>query len=357
MGDFAIVTCMKNVETEVKKTNLVQQLYSFIQNFFKHQKIEETLVQQITKVVLFEPEALGQKDEVQTNDSINLHSIVLPFQLDELENINAGRVARVEQFIKNYCAQNKIGQVFLPEIISSKCRFKDFAVSSYKGRYLYQALFTNIIEDIYTKRGIKIRELDIAIVQGESREVLLSYVMLLAPMVKYLTVISEDKEEVEKQAEEIYEETGLSVRVTNDYKTGLKSADFILNLGTLTQGMKINPRAVILNYGDIGCSKAVSDNLVINGIEVKLPSKMASRLENNIFNYFNHLELSEMMIFHKLGMDNEIDFQAFLTENRGKICGEFASQAYSITGYVGRRNTLKSRDIKVPSRLMEASSD
>ena len=215
--------------------------------------------------------------------------------------------------------------------------------NQFTGRLLFKALISNILDEIYSKRGFRIKDLDMAIVQGKSTEELFLYIRLLASSIKYLTILSEDNESIEKQVEDFYEETGLSMRVTHDCRSGFKGVNFILNLGDLLPSMKLSSQAVVLNYGDSSCNRAFGENIIINGIEVKLPSEMAAKLGKNVLDYYTQLELAEMMLYKKV----DIHIEDVSIDTAEKISKEFTKRAFSISGFVGRRNVLKTRDIKV----------
>lgn len=345
MGNYSLVTCLKDSENSVKKPGFLGQVYNFFQNTYKWLKIKDKLKQGVRKLEIYE----NKEDCYDSQETFpKAYCITIPLHLSELEGLGTSRLKRIETLIKDFCLENNISIIILPKTISQKCKFNNLPVGVFKGRSLFRALLPNILDEIYTKRGIKIRDLDIAIVQGKSHEELFFFIRLLAPMLKYLTVIAEDKEEIEKQAEGIYEESGLSVRVTKDRRSGLKDARLVLNLGELTEGMKIDPRAVVVNYGSIQSDMGISQNLLLNGIDIKLPSAVATRVEKSIFDYFTNYELAEIIISHKLGIENNI-----LSNETGSpdiylsMHQEFCSSAYSIAGLIGRRSILKMRDINI----------
>jgi len=98
------------------------------------------------------------------------------------------------------------------------------------GRFLYKALLVNILKLISEKKGKDIRELDVAIIHGNDYTFLHSYIKILSSILKFLTIITHEKESIENMTDNIFEETGLAVRVTDNLAGGMKDAEAVINL-------------------------------------------------------------------------------------------------------------------------------
>lgn len=347
MKDFAIVTCLKNIEACAKKPNVMKQAYQFVLSMLNIPKIEETLLKEIKVAELFKEESNTENEECK---ALKIHIIHLPFHVDELAAFSRGRINRIEEFINEYCASNKIDVVIYSKLLLERNIFLGNVATPFIGRLLFKSLVSNILNEIYSKRGFRINDLDMAIVHGKSDEELFTYIRLLAPYIKYLTIISDDKEGIEKQVEDFYEETGLSIRVTRDIKSGFRGIDFILSIGDLQPGMKIGTRAVILNYGDSGCSNIVGENIIINGIELRLPGTITTKLGKNVLENFTQLELAEIILCNKL----DIPIDEISDKTYEILSKEFTAQAFTISGFEGRHNILKASDIKVKNNADSA---
>ena len=73
-----------------------------------------------------------------------------------------------------------------------------------------------------------IRDLDIAILETNNRKLLHFFIRQLSPLAKFLTIITKEKESAQKDMEDIFDETGLSVRVTDDIASGLDGISILL---------------------------------------------------------------------------------------------------------------------------------
>jgi hypothetical protein len=340
MKDFAVVTYLKDAEVSVQKPNIIEQLYRNICSLLNRPKMGEILNNKIEVVELFKEKNVSE-DLVPR--ALKIHVINLPFHVDELTALSKGKIRSIEEFIREYCASHELDMVKLPRVILEKDIFQNSTPNPFTGRLLFKSLITNILIEIYSRRDCRIKDLDMAVVQGKNTEELFAYIRLLAASIKYLTIFSEDKEGIEKQIEDFYEETGLSMRVTQDIKSCFKGINFILSLGELQSGMKLSSKAIVVNYGDTDCSNIFGENIVINGIEVKLPNGIASKLGRNVIEQYTQLELAEIILCSKL----EIIMGDVSTEICEKLSREFSRQAFEISSFIGRRGILKKSDFNV----------
>jgi len=69
---------------------------------------------------------------------------------------------------------------------------------------------------ISEKKGKDIRELDVAIIHGNDYTFCIHYIKILSSILKFLTIITHEKESIENMTDNIFEETGLAVRVTDN---------------------------------------------------------------------------------------------------------------------------------------------
>lgn len=336
MRDFILVICASdNVDITCRRT--LKDLFSYIiSSLFKKEKLEEKLKEGFAKIELY--------------DDLNLYLLTLPYSIREVEELAKNKIDGISSFISRMMKEHGIQSCIMPSHMPNMCEFEGSIKSFFNGEFLYRSLLTNILDEILTKKGLSIGDLNITIVEGKDTEELLSVVKLLSKDLKYLTIITENKDRFENEIESIYEETGLSIMTSTDFKSGLKSADIIINMGGMKDNIpnsRINSKALVLNYGKLDFNKVTNENTFINGIEVSLPKRLLLKLDRRLFEYFKATELSEIILVHKIGINiNEINGISSLAITQ-KVSEEFKKDRYSITGFVGRRNIIKSQNISL----------
>jgi hypothetical protein len=337
MSDFAVVTFRKEGPGDVVKKNWFSRLRRRLEEHF-HNKLP---VLETVKLEIF--------------NQVTCYYLQLPYTLEELRSAGTRRIKNINDFLGNFLAETGLTHYLLPAELADIHRMEGGTTPCFYGPLLYKALLPVILDSLYNDRGIMASQLDIAIIHSVSRHETLSVIRLLSRQVKYITLITAQKEQFEEELEEIFLDTGLSVRVTGECRNALKNADLIINLWGIGVDGGIprsafhtgtSSRTVILNYQPSAACESANGNTMINEVEVALPRSIAVKLQNNLLQYFDQRFLVEMLIFHRLGdlppYQGDKDFP-FLE----KVAEIFKKSGFIISGLVGRRNTFKVSEIKL----------
>ncbi|MCR4435189.1 MAG: hypothetical protein QHH06_07595 [Clostridiales bacterium] len=331
MSDFALVICPRE-NPELLKKDFFQKIFSSIFHLLKKK-----------------PEPAGLTRKVEIDENLGVYVITLPYTINQLKKLKEKKLKATGMLISGICVQNRAEDCFLPQQVRDICLFEGCKYNPYKGKFLYRSLLPNLLSQISHKRGMKTGDVDIAVVQGESHEELNAVLWLISPHIKYVTVVVNDKKAVETMLEQLYSETGLSVGVTEDYAAGMKDADFIINLGGLRSSPpypKMAPSAVVLNCGERDITDLPSNNIIVNGIQVNLPSNILFQFDKGIYEYFSKQELSEILLLHRLGIRQETPGIYGSHEAMRKISEEFVKCGFKVTGFAGRHGYLKMEDME-----------
>lgn len=298
--------------------------------------------------------------------SIRLHCMGIPYDMVGLRSVADSEMGRIEGIIKKYCSEHGLALPYSPP--GREDLFKELGLNPwpYDGRFLYKLLFGIILGDLTEKRGYPLKELDLAIIAGSSRRELIRFIRHLAPRVKYLTVLEPVGAGVLQGLDSIAEETGLAIRVTEEARSGIKTADLIINLGVLTPETGVKSGAVIINYGYEAPGADRSDNHVLHGIDLRLPKEWVSGLGEEIWGCYSSTGMAEMLMAcrmrgdcHGAGAESSSEFGNSAEISGGSIPNMknsltfreaamlYRSMNLTIRGYLGRRGPVKARDIMV----------
>ncbi|MCX7841908.1 MAG: hypothetical protein N2489_02390 [Clostridia bacterium] len=317
MGNFSLIV--------YKKESARPSLLSKVLESFKKERFED------------------YTQEISLSENCKGFLVTLPYGYEKLHELRKGEILRFKNYMDSLVRDKSLENVILTEKLEHLDWLKDFKGQKYNGQTLYQALLVYILIEIFSGRGIKIGGLDIAVVHGQNNRVLFEIVGMLASDIKYLTVISDRKQELEEEMERIYSDTGLSVGITEDCRSGLKNADVIINLGNLG-GMginsRINPKALIINFCQVDSDKAFAENTIINSVEIKFPKSGAGETKEIAGEFFGSLQLAEIILMHKISGEAQNSVLK-------KLAHEFRKDGYAISGFVGRRTLIKTKGIMV----------
>lgn len=337
MNSFAVVICKSHDVSAVPCNRILR----FVKKFLERIKRKADHFTESIEIVLYE--------------NLKCFLIKLPYETEELRKLSTKKFKRIEESIRSICDENSIQNCILPQKISEAHEFRGCSKFDFNGNFLYRALMANIMDTIYTSRGINISKLDIVIIHGGGKEDTLVIIKLLSDIVKYITVAADSKQDFEEEAEEVFIDTGLVVRVTEDYKSALKSADFVINLKNIGKNESIvesalckaiNPKAVILNYGVIDTIRLGIGNTTINGLVISLPEEVEQKIQSDIFDYFSNMGLAELILFYRT-KNSEDQYNSRNLDMVKKISNDFGKDGYNITGFVGRHNIIKTKEVKL----------
>ncbi|MEG6611383.1 hypothetical protein V6C42_00715 [Pseudoclostridium thermosuccinogenes] len=328
MSSFALVTFKDEHREKDDRAVFFKYIAARLKDFFKRPVLEDN----ISKIELYE--------------GLDVYIIRLPYCLSEIDR----HKARLNRFLSGFAADNDIKYCFLPKDTPDGVQLDACMKFASTGKLLYKSALTLILDEIYTKRNIVVSELDICIVEGESRTELYGVIDLLAPFVKYITIVAKDREAVEEEMNRVYDDTGLCVRVTEEYRSCLKNADIIINLGGLENipvNAKVNPRAIILNYGSSELNKHSCENIILNGFIINIKKNIPHIITEDVLKAYDATGLMEVILFFRAGMEDKLINEYIDGETAKGVSEAFLKCGCSIKEFYGRRNKIKPKDIAI----------
>lgn len=238
--------------------------------------------------------------KIEVNNNLLIQGLRLPYTLRELNRLGKVAKGRLDKAILKVCAEHSITRCIIPA--DSNCFLKNCVKSGFEGKIIYTALVEYILTDLCMKQGLSVREVDIAVVQGEDELMPYFAIKLLSPVVKFITLVTNQKELMESKIEQVCDETGLSVRITDNLEGVLESCDFIINYGSLNRnGIKnnINSNAIVINYGELDDTLLELKKPVVGGIDIGLGNKYLQGFRKEIFKFYSSTEIAEIVLTNK----------------------------------------------------------
>lgn len=166
------------------------------------------------------------------------------------------------------------------------------------GRWLFKYLFTDVLEFICNSKEMRIENQEISILTNEMSPFIYETIKKVAEKVKNINIVTRNIDIFKKLEADIYEENGMIIRVTNDFKKATLKSNVILNLNFVQEYLdKINfgRNAIIVNFEQALKIKQKGFNgKVINFYHINLPYKILDR-----FNRFDNSIFYESLIYKK----------------------------------------------------------
>lgn len=277
---------------------------------------------------------------IRLHDERSLVVIKLPYTTRELRGIAGNKANR---FINRVCSDFNIPEPIIPLEIRDALGRGNSEPCGCGGKVLFKSLLVDILEEICTARSIKISDPDIVFVSEASCPELYTYLSLLSPLVKYVTLITRDRNTVEEDINRIFEDTGLSIGVTTDFRSGLRNADIIINLCGLKEcaALRLKNKAVLINLEGVKITGVTGQNTVINGVEISLPHKLVHEIGREMLDFFSTEEIAEAI----LSAESEDWTDSSGTGFVKGMSQSFKRMGCRITGFLGQYNRIRISDI------------
>lgn len=326
MADFTLVICSGKNEEITFFNKFIKRFFIKAYIIFKKPKPDDW----IRKVLLY--------------DNVNAYVINLPYSINELAHMGKKQAGHLIFMASRMC---KGEHLIFPEYLSNVFLKKNLTDTIREGSFILRALLVTVLDEMFQKRGIEKSSLDITIIKGKSSEEFYAAVRLLSPVVKYITALVQNKEEIEYQIDEIFEDTGLCIGITNNLRSVIKSTDVIINLSNdfdWTTKMAKNPRVIVINCAEQSLCRMPCGNVVINGIHVRLPQEITGKIGKHVCSHFSELKLSEDILIHKLNRTHieKADFADHIILK--KTAEEFHRCGFAISGFIGRYGSIGLED-------------
>lgn len=145
-------------------------------------------------------------------------------------------------------------------------------INIFDGRWLEKYLSILILDHIVKRKDIKKEETEIAITVNQLTDLSIETIKILAKQHKRLTVVTNHIEKLRKIENEIYENEGILIIVSNNQKKSLLKPQIILNMDfnkQLLNKYSINENAVIINLeGDMKIENKRFNGINVNDYEI-----------------------------------------------------------------------------------------
>lgn len=329
MADILLVLCSENIETSTVDTktsvNIWHRALKLLGRLFYKDIVMDHIMDHIEESL----------KEIEVYNDLKVYLLQLPCTIND----------EVFRTIELVCSKKNIGRFYFSRKLMNIYNLKEHYEEVSGGRFLFQALVVEILKKLYPDKA-DIGHLDIIVIEGDNKNEVINVVRMLYPVTKFITLLAMDRTWLQKELEDIYINTGLSISVISDFKKGLNNADVIINfgdMGKIDEYAKVKPKAVILNFGPglyktgylksyLNKEEISTGNIVICSLEIYIPPAIMVKLGKLIPADFSSLEMAEFLIQNRIGpLSNNVQGDYIMQD----MARTFKENGYYIKGFIG----------------------
>lgn len=256
-------------------------------------------------------------------------------------------IKRIEKTVKKIQKKN-IRQVVLNRKIKENEQFikelNNYDIATIDGKWLMQYMLKDIIAYLEEKRKISNAD-EITILVNDLNDEVKQNIKRFANIYKKIRIITNHLEKFRRIEQELYEENGISIIITNNKRKALSKASLIVNFDFEQESINqynINENAIIINLSDkIRINKKRFSGIIITDYEVEFQN-LEEKNELEILNLedifikqkeFLLKEILEEKIYSSLA--KQPSYSSFETvEKIIEKCNIKISELYGINGVI-----------------------
>jgi len=194
--------------------------------------------------------------------------LILPIGQEEIKTKKAEKLAQKTIKILEKTNSKK---VVLSKQISKQEEYTNF-LHSYgakiiEGKWLFKALTLKVLDYIVEKKRLKKEELQISMLINEIEPNMLENIKEIVKQYKRINIVTNHFEKFKKIEQQIFDEYGIMITVTNNKKKSLSKSQLILNVDfpkELINKYRIFEEAIIVNL----CGNVAISSKRFNGVNI-----------------------------------------------------------------------------------------
>ena len=233
--------------------------------------------------------------------------IILPIEADKISDKKAQKLAKKTKKILDKTNCNKL-------VISKNIKKIDNYMNqlyTYQylicdSKWLFEVLAVRVLDFIIEKFNMKKQETQVAILVNDLTENTLENIRIIVKQYKCVSIITNHIEKFKKLEQQILDENGIMITITNNKKKSLAKAQIILNVDFPTELINkyyINEKAIIINLkGNVKIEKKRFNGININDYEIKVEN--VEELDKDFLTKYKMADVYEAKLYKKTTYKN-----------------------------------------------------
>lgn len=201
--------------------------------------------------------------------------IELPIKVEQ--KLKNKKIKKIVQKLKEYNVRVAALSIGLEKQNQLKNEMYSNDMNVLDGRYLFKMLSKNILEYICKKSKCKMQDIEVSILVNDANDLNKEIILNLAEEVKTLNVITNNINSFKDIEEDLYDEKGIIINISNNKKKSLLKSKIILNLDFCEEDVNLYdiPKiCVIVNTSnEIKIRTKKFNGICINYFNIIMPTK------------------------------------------------------------------------------------
>lgn len=239
--------------------------------------------------------------------------------------------------------QKKISNVVLTKDLMNLENFKNILYENniylITGKRLYRVLLMQVLRNLSELMNVEVEQMNIAFLVNEYNIENVDNIKYIANQVKQVTIVTTNLNRYQKVSESLFEQNGITMKVTDNLKTNLKNIMVVINYDfEIEEIRKVNiPRECIF----IATNKKLStlkknfNGIIMNSLDIIL---------HNDIEEVESLALTEAYMY---------DYLKKVKENEET----FMKSGYVINGYIGSNGYISKTDFERVGKSFRIKND
>ncbi len=230
------------------------------------------------------------------------NKIILPIDINKINNKKEQKLAEKTKKILDKTHSKKI-------IVSKETKqltnyincLHSYNFEIVDSKWLFEVLSVKALDFIVEKRNMKKEETKVGILVNDLTQITLENIRKIAKEYKSVGIVTNHMERLKKLEEQILEDEGIIINITNNKRKSLNKVDLILNIdfpSELINKYNINDDAIIINIkGKVKINKKRFKGININDYEIKFENH--DNLGRDILSKYKMAEIYEAKLYKK----------------------------------------------------------
>lgn len=246
------------------------------------------------------------------------------------------RTEKVMQKLSKYFYNNAIKNVVLENSLMENEIAKNVLYSNniniLDGSKLEKLLVFNVIQKVYKYKNKPIETGEITILANDNNDINVKTIIKIAEKIKKLNIITNNTKKFKKLIDSLYEEWGILIKLSNNFKTNLSSSDIIVNMDFTEKNINkltIPSDAIIINVPEnININSKKFSGINIKNWEIEAPEKYNIKDFSTKINYeaiiytmtatraFEQIKNDNIKIKKLIGVNGAINKKEFISQKK-----------------------------------------
>ena len=212
----------------------------------------------------------------QGQSSIFKYIKIIEDECEILKIISKTTPKKLEKIVEKI-KKKDINPIVLSKEVKQNQKFlemlNNYAITIFDGKWLMQYILQDIIEYLKEKQKIAIDD-EITILSNDLNNEVKQNIKTFANKYKKIRIVTNHIDKFKKLEQELYEENGTSIIITNNKRKALAKSELIVNFDFVQETINqynINENAIIINLSEkIKINKKRFNGIIITDYEVKI---------------------------------------------------------------------------------------